>query len=176
MTTFPSFSLRASLCESVSWLPWSLASAYKPKSRPQLRPVPSEFSCGQPRVGQPLAAHRSDETIQPFQRVILDVAFVQPPCKFVGISSKVLRADVVKGSVHSPLENSPHAFNAVRACRASRVLASRMIHGLMLEKQPIKIVKNKVIVGIELRTDFNLIVNLFRDVLQSPALGNTSAS
>jgi hypothetical protein len=156
MSPSHSFSTRALPCGLSAWLPLFSVSAYSSKPRPQLRLVPSGFSCDQPRISQPLSADCSDETIKPLQSVILDIPFVQPPCKFAGIASKVLRADVMKGSVQSALEHSPDALDAVSAGRASRVLASGMINRFVPVKESVQISKNNVIVGIQLRSNFDV--------------------
>lgn len=167
MITHSDFSSHVSsggLCAS---LPLSLASACKLKPRPQTYPIRGEFSCDQPRISETLSAHRSDETIKPFQRVIFDVPLVQPPRKFIRVASKMFGADMMKGSIDSALEHGPNGFNAVSAGRASRVFASRMIDGLVTKKQTIESAENHVIVGIELRSDFNLIVDFLCDGLDS---------
>lgn len=135
------------------------------EQRQQKHRVPSEFSCGQPRISQPLSAHCSDETIQPFEGVNLYVAFVQPPCKFIGITANMLGADVVEGSVNSPLENGPNGFDGVSAGRASRVFPSTVVHGFMFKKQAVKVREHNAVIGIKLRPKFDVAVNLCCDGL-----------
>src|SRR5579859_7244012 len=50
--------------------PLSLAWACRSKPRQRLRPVRGEFSCGKLLVREALPADRSDETIQPLERMI----------------------------------------------------------------------------------------------------------
>src|SRR5579859_5048657 len=112
----------------------SLAWACKSKPRQRVCPVRVGFSCGKLLVREPLSADRSDETVQPLERVILDVAFVQPPRELVRIASCVLGADVVIDAIHAAFQDCPHAFNAVRAGRAPRILSRRMVHRVMVKK------------------------------------------
>ena len=69
----------------------------------------------------------------------LDVAFVQPEGELVDVPVQVLRADVVVDAVAAALQDRPDAFNAVRVGSATRVLASRMIDGIVTEEQPVKV-------------------------------------
>jgi hypothetical protein len=159
MSPSPSFSTHALPCGLAAWLPLSLASVYRPKPRPQLRLVPSEFSCDQPRISQPFSADCSNETIESFEGVILDVPFIQPPCKLTGVASKMLRAYMVKGAVNSALQDGPNRLDRVSACRASGVFSRAVIHGFMFEKQPVKVREHNAIIGIELRPKFDVAVN-----------------
>jgi hypothetical protein len=145
----------------------TLADSSKPhqQSRPELLAV--WVSCGQAFVSQPLPADSSNHTVKPLSRVVFYVALVQPPCKFIGIAANVLGADVVKGSVDSPLENGPNAFNAVSGSNSPRVFASGMIDGFMLEKQAAKVREHNAVIGIELRPQFDVVVNLRCDGLHS---------
>src|SRR5208282_5160276 len=52
---------------------------------------PWALSCGQPRIGQALAADRFDHRIQPLKRVTLYVTFVQPEGELIDVSGKMFR-------------------------------------------------------------------------------------
>ena len=147
----------------------SVVSTLADNSEPhrQSRPVPlaAVSSCGQPFVSQPLSADGSNHAVQPLGCVVLYVALIQPPCKFIGIAANMLGADVVEGSINSPLENGPNRFDAVSGSDSTRVLASGMIDGFMLEKQAVKIREHNAIIGIELRPKFDVVVNLGCDGL-----------
>lgn len=155
----PSSSVCAALVVS------TLADSSEPhrQSRPVFLVVSA--SCGQPFISQTLSADGSDHAVQPFGCVVLYVALIQSPCKFISIAANVLRADVVEGAVNSPLENSPNGFNAVSGSHSPRVFASGMIDGFMLEKQSVKIREHKAVIGIELRSKFDVVVNLGCDGL-----------
>lgn len=155
----------SSACAASAVSTWADSSELHRPSRPV--PLESVSSCGQPFVSQPLSADGSDHAVQPLGCVVLYVAFVQPPCKFIGIASNMLGADVVEGAVNAPLENGPNGFDAVSGGNSPRVFASGMIDGFMLEKQPVKIREHNPVIGIELRPKFNVVVNLSCDGLHS---------
>ena len=81
------------------------------------------WSSGQPLVREPLARRRGHETIEPVQRVPRNVAVVQPPCEFVHVSVKVLRAGVMVDTVQAALQDGPDALNAVGRYRPTGELA-----------------------------------------------------
>src|ERR1035438_5012934 len=128
-------------------------------------------SCGQPRIGQPLAADSVDERIQPLKRMALHVPFVQAERELVNIAGKVLRADFVINAIDPAFQECPHAFDAVGTGRPTGVLTSGMVHGLMAEEQSVKVIKHNGIVGVELRTKFHIVMNLAVDSGQT-ALGD----
>jgi hypothetical protein len=122
-------------------------------------------SCGQPFVSQPLPADGSNHAVQPLGCVVFYVALIQPPCKLIGVAANVLGADVMERAIDSPLEHSPNGFNAVSGSHSTRVLASGMIDGFMLEKQAVKIREHNAIIGIELRPKFDVVVDVGCDGL-----------
>src|SRR5208282_4210237 len=95
-------------------------------------------SCRQPRVGQALPADRFNHRIQPLKRMPLDVAFVQPESELIQIAAEVLAAHAVVNAIVAAFQDGPDAFNRVRVGRASRILASRMIDGIVLVEQTVQ--------------------------------------
>jgi hypothetical protein len=73
------------------------------------------FSCRQILVGNALSRRRVYQSIQPLERVLLDVSRVQAERELIDIARHVLRARVVIRAVQPALENRPDAFNSIRA-------------------------------------------------------------
>src|SRR5208337_1087768 len=139
----------------------------KPAQRLRSAQAPWEVSCRQPRIGQPFTADSRDHAVEPLKRVPFDVAFVQPEGELVQIAAKVLAAHAVINAVVAAFQDSPDAFNRVRVCRASRVLASRMIDGIVLVEQAVQSGENQVLIGIELRSEFDIVMDALRCLLQA---------
>lgn len=127
----------------------------------------NDLLCGQFLVRYPLAANRTHKAVQPLKSVILYVALVEPPAELICVSASVLGRDVVVNAIYATLEHSPDALDAVCAGAASRVLASRMIHGLMTVKESVQIAKNNAVIRVELCSDFDAVMDLLCDGLQS---------
>jgi hypothetical protein len=144
-----------------------LADSSEPHRQSRSVPLVASTSCGQPFVSQALSADRSNHAIQPFGCVILYVALIQPPCKLIGVAANMLGADVMEGSVHSTLEHSPNAFNAVSGSDSPRVFASGVVDGFMLEKQPVKIRENNAVIRVKLSPNFDVVMNVGCDGLHS---------
>src|SRR5208282_4154153 len=123
-------------------------------------------SCRQPRIGQALPADRFDHAVEALKAVPFDVAFVQSEREFVDISGEMFRTDLVIDAIDAAFQDRPDAFNRVRVSSASRVLASRMIHGVMPEEQTVQSGEDQVIVGVQLRSKFDVLVDTLGRFLQ----------
>jgi len=49
-------------------------------------------SLGEPFVGEALAGDAVNEAIEPRQRMVFDIAFIEPEGKFVNVATKMFRA------------------------------------------------------------------------------------
>src|SRR5208282_1230386 len=125
------------------------------------------ISCGQPRIGQPLATDRFDHRIQPLKAVPFDVAFVQPKGELVQIAAKMLAAHAVVNAVVAAFQDCPDALNRVRVGRASRILASRVIDRIVTVEQPVQPGEHQVLISIELRPEFDVVMDALRCLLQT---------
>jgi len=135
-------------------------------------------SCRQPRIGQPLSANHFNHRIQPLKAVPFDVAFVQPEGELVQITAKMFAAHAVIHAVVTAFQDRPYALNRVRVSRASRVFANRMIDRIVTEEQPVKVGEHQVLVRVELRSKFDVLMDALRGLLQAPFFhrGGDSAS
>lgn len=124
-------------------------------------------SCGQPRVGQALSADRLDHRIQPLKRVPFDVAFIQSEGELVQIAAKVLATHAVIHAVVATFQDCPDTFNSVRVGQTSRILASRMINRIVTEEKPVKVGEHQVLIGIELRSEFDVVMDALRSLLHA---------
>ena len=148
-----------------------MASVDAQAPRRQWRREPSGFlaaaalSCDQSLVRQPSASRVDDEAIEPGQRVVLDVALIQPERKLINVPPKVLRGDVVKDAVDPALQDREDAFDAVDGDRrlvlagVARELADAVVDGRMAEEQFAEIAVSAGFVGVQRRTDLDVPVN-----------------
>jgi serine/threonine protein kinase len=97
--------------------------------------APLEASLDQPRIGETLAVNCLDKAVEPVQRMPFHVALVEAKSKLVHVAVQMLRAGVMVDAMHSSLHDGPNAFNPVRVDRSALVLASRMSHGVVVEKE-----------------------------------------
>src|SRR6185503_1122876 len=145
----------------------------------EVRPASGRTSCGHLLVRDPLAAHSVNKTVEPFDGVAGNVAFVQSPGKLIDVPSKMLRADMVVDPVNAALQDRPDALNRVGGRWPTGILARAVVDRLMAEEQPGQIVVAGVVVGIQLRPDLHRPVNLILDCLNRPladALGPRAAA
>ncbi len=85
-----------------------------------------------------LSDYRNHERIQPLQGVTAHVADVQAERELIHIAMQVLLGNLMVNAIHSALEHSPNAFNAVRADSVLGVDASRVIDSLVAKEQPVE--------------------------------------
>src|SRR5580704_5655167 len=160
----------SSLAASVSWRACSWASADTAERCPRSRPAPLAAllarSLRQYLVGQPLARNAVHEGVKPRQRVVFDVAFVEPEGELVNVAAKMLRAGVVIDADQPALENRKDALNAVRGDASAGELAERMVHCVVAEEQPAKIAIGSRFVGVQDRADFSILHDNVLDCLR----------
>src|SRR3990167_2686132 len=158
--------------ELVSTLPL----AGRPAPRQRWNPTLSEVwpSLDQPRVGQALAGHPVNEAVEPVERVNLDVALVQAEGELVHVAPEVLGAGVMVDTHQPALQDRPDALNAVRMGRATRVFTDGVVDRLVTVEQPVQPLKNRVVVGVELRARFDALVNRAVDFIEGHLLRGTS--
>ena len=87
----------------------------------------------------------------------LYIAFVQAPSEFIDVTAKMFRAGVMVDADQATLENGEHAFDAVRGHAIADVFASGMIDGLMREEQAVQAFVGTVFVGVDGRSDFDVL-------------------
>ncbi len=118
--------------------PSTLASAYRPEQHPQLHQAllarsPEVLSLDERLICQPPASSAVYEAIKPRQRVVFDVAFVQPKRKFIDVAAKVFRTRMMIYADQPAFENCKNAFRPVRGHVASHVFARAVIDGIVAE-------------------------------------------
>src|ERR1035437_6599904 len=85
--------------------------------------VLGEFSCCQFLIGEMLSNYRNHEAIETLKRVAFHVADVQAESELIHVAMQVFFRDLVVNAIYAALENSPDAFNAVRADAILAVLS-----------------------------------------------------
>jgi len=134
----PEQQLSASAFSAASWLILSSASADRRVPHRQLHLTllaVSVLSLDQRLVSQPLASHAVNETVEPRQGVVLDVAFVQAERKFINVTVQMLFAGVVIDAINSALHDRKHAFNPVGGHAIADVFALAVIDRIVIEGQ-----------------------------------------
>jgi len=111
-------------------------------------------------VRYPLPDDCINERRQPLKAVALYVPLVQPKRELIDVPAKMLGGGMMINPMQATLENCPNRFDAVRVGRSARILASRMIDGFVFVKQSIQIGENRVVVRVQLGTDFNAFKDL----------------
>lgn len=105
---------------------------------PRFDLVLGEFSCCQFLVGEMLSNYRNHEAIQPLKSVTAHVAHVKAKRKLIHIAMQMLLRNLMIHAVHSALEHSPNAFNAVSADSVLGVDSRRVIDGFMAKEETVK--------------------------------------
>jgi hypothetical protein len=119
--------------------------------------------CDQSFVGQPLPRDAINETAKPFQRVMHDVALVQPERKFIDVPAKVLRAGVMVDANQAALEDRENGLDAVRGHAVADVFASRVIDRVVVEEQAADPGVGQMLVGVQGRSDRDVLHDDVRD-------------
>lgn len=91
------------------------------------RELPAPVSCREPLIGESLAASSIDKRIEPRQRVVLDIPFVESKRELIDIPEKMLFAGVVVNAMQPAFEHGPDALNAVRGGRTARIFSSAVV-------------------------------------------------
>lgn len=91
------------------------------------------LSLNKPFVGQPLAGRAINKAVEPRQRVVLDVAFVQSKRKFIDVAPKVLRAGTVINANQAALESSENTLCSIGCHIISYIFTGAVIDRFMLE-------------------------------------------
>jgi hypothetical protein len=145
--------------------------AGKPAPHPPFCRVPPESpSCREPLVCEPFSSRSGDERIKARQRVVRDVAFVQPERELIDVSKEMLGTRVMVDAMQPALQDSPNALDRVCMSGSALILARAVVDGLVPVKQPVQIVEEHMLIGIELRPNFDVAVNLIVDVIEGPNL------
>lgn len=100
----------------------------------------------------------------------LNVPFVQPPCELLDVSVKMLGAGVMINTVQTALQYGPDALDTVRGHRTARILAGRVVNGIVLVEQAVQVVEHHVVIGVKLTAGFDRAVNLAVDGVQRSSL------
>src|SRR5208282_5501423 len=85
-----------------------------------------------------LSNYRNYERIQSLKSVTAHVAYIKAERELIHIAMQMLLRDLMVNAIHSALENSPDAFNAVRAHAVLGVDSRRVINGFMAKEQTVK--------------------------------------
>src|SRR5208282_3934964 len=85
-----------------------------------------------------LSNYRNYEAVEPLQSVTAHVADVKAKRELIHVAMQVLLGNLMVNAVHSALEHSPDAFNAVRADSIFGVDASGVIDGFVAKEQTVK--------------------------------------
>lgn len=80
-------------------------------------------SCGEPRVGEPLALDGINETSQSLKRVALYIPLVEAERKLIDVAKQMLLGGVMVDAVQTAFKDSPDALDAVGRYRPTRVCA-----------------------------------------------------
>jgi hypothetical protein len=148
----------------VSSRPLSLASAYRPRRYPLLRPAPSvrslaSLSLNERLVCEPLSRRPVHKAFEPRQGMVLDVAFVQPERKFVNVAVQMLRAGVMIDADQPALQDGKDAFDAVRRHVFANIFATTVIDGVVDKADFPDTRVRAAFVGMQGRSDLNMPVN-----------------
>lgn len=146
----------------------SLALACRSELRQRWRPVREGFSCGEPRVSQAFASNRIHETIQAFDGVPRHIPLIESKGELVHVPTEMLGAHLMVNAVNPALQDSPNRFDAIRAHRPACILTSRMRYRVMPKEQTIQAIENDMVIRVELRSNFDIGVNLALDVADGP--------
>jgi hypothetical protein len=117
----------------------SLASACRPEPYRQLHQAPLALSLmvalslDQRLICQTLASDAVHETIEPSERVVFNIAFVQSEGKFINVAAQMLLARMVIDAVQAAFENCENAFNSVGGHVVPNIFASAMVDSIMAE-------------------------------------------
>src|ERR1700728_341524 len=85
-----------------------------------------------------LSNYRNHEAVEPLQSVTAHVADVKAKRELIHVAMQMLLGNLMVNAIHSALEHSPDAFDAVRAHAVLGVDSRRVIDGLMAKEQTVK--------------------------------------
>src|ERR1700674_4618660 len=139
----------ASLRERISAL------AYRPEPHPLSHQALSALSLNQFLVSDAPTGNCRNEAVEPRERMILDVAFVQAESKFIDVAAKMFRAGVMIDADQTALEHRENTLDAVRGHSGPDKLAFAMIDRIMSEEDTIKAVVASGFLSMDGRADFD---------------------
>ena len=140
---------------------------HSPRMEPSQSDRMGSASCRQPRIGQTLPADRFDHAVQPLKGVALYVALAQSERELIDIAGEMFRADFVVDAIDAAFQDGPDAFNRVRVSSASRVLASRMIDGIVPEEQAIQPGEDQRFIRVKLSSKFDVLMDALGGFLKA---------
>lgn len=91
--------------------------------------------------------------------MVLHVPLIQPKRELIDVTVQMLLARVMVNTMQAAFQNRPHAFYRVRACESASVFAVEVIDRIVSEEQVIESGVRAVLVGVESRTDFNIVLD-----------------
>src|SRR5574337_920292 len=97
-----------------------------------------EFSCCQFLVGKVLANDRNHKTVEAFKGMAFHVAHIQAKRELVNVAMQMLLGNLMIDAIDAALQNSPDAFDAVRADAVLTVLSRCVIDAIVAKEQAIK--------------------------------------
>src|SRR5208282_1003089 len=106
-----------------------------------------------------LSNYRNYEAVEPLQRVTAHVADVKAKRELIHVAMQMLLGNLMVNAIHSALEHSPDAFNAVRADAVLAVLSGSVVDAIVAEEQTIKANVASGFIAENRRADFNVGVN-----------------
>lgn len=98
------------------------------------------------------------------------VAFVQPEGKFIDVAGKMLLAGVVINSDQAALKNGEHGLNRVSRHAVLNVFALAVIDRRVIEKQSAHSGVGQMLIGMQCRSDFDILHNHVLDRLRIGSL------
>src|ERR1700730_8941369 len=138
------------------------ALAYRPAPYRRLHPAPltpsvtGALSFYQRLICQTLSGNASHEAIEPSERVVLNIAFVQAEGKFINIAAKMLLARMMIDADKPALENRENAFDTVCSNIVAGELSSFVIDRCMVESQHIEALICASFIRVNCGTGFDL--------------------
>jgi len=139
-----------------------LASADMLEPRKPSHPISSAAlvsSLDQSLIGEALTGGSTNKAFKPRESVMLYIPFVQAEGKFVNIAAKMFLAGVMIDTDQAALENRENAFNSIGGHVVSHILSSAMIDNIMAKARAANAHICTSFVGMQARSDFNMLVN-----------------
>src|SRR5260370_18420490 len=113
-------------------------------------------SLDQRLVGEPLPDNAVNETVEPLERMPLDVAFVQPERKFINVPAKMLWTRVMVDADQPALQDRENALDAVGRYVVADEFGSAVVDGFMIEEQTSEATVSRELVGVQRRAGLDV--------------------
>jgi hypothetical protein len=126
----------------------------------------SALSLDQRLISEPLTSNAIHKAIQPYQGVVLDVAFVKPEGKFINIAVKMLLAGVVIHADQPALENSENALDAIGGHVVADIFPLTVIDRIVIEGHASNADISARFVGMDSRTSLDILEDRGLDCLR----------